>query len=162
RDAGDVQRQQRDQHGDACEEHGTSGGAVGKGDRLGELVAFLQLASVPVDDEQGIVDATARPSMMPRIGVTEIMSTTLDSDRAPRAATATPNKAFRIGRPAATREPSMISSTIAATTTPTSSPAPAICGIPVAISVEKFTCRPSMGLSWNSSITASLVSCGTS
>ena len=57
RDAGDVEREQRDDHGGAGEDDRVAGCAVGEADRLAHLGALEQLLAVPVDDEEGVVDA---------------------------------------------------------------------------------------------------------
>jgi hypothetical protein len=74
--------------------------------------------------------------MTPSIGVTDIMSSTPEKDSTPRAPTDTPVSAIRMGRPAATRVPSMTSSTIPAMTTPITSAGPTSWEMSWAISRE--------------------------
>ena len=99
--------------------------------------------------------------MMPRIGVTDIMSSTLESDSAPSVAMPTPMSAVRIGSPAATSVPSSVNRTIAATTRPASSTGPTRAGISDAMEEEKSTETSATGASLKAATSASFVACVT-
>ena len=60
--------------------------------------------------------------MTPSTGVTDTISTVPESESAPSAPMPTPTRAVTIGNPAATSVPSIMNRTIAAATSPTSSP----------------------------------------
>jgi hypothetical protein len=56
-DAGDEQAHERDDHGEAGEDHGAARGREGLPDRLLDVVAACELVAVAGEDEQGVVDA---------------------------------------------------------------------------------------------------------
>ena len=99
--------------------------------------------------------------MMPRIGVTDVMSSTLESESAPSVAIPTPMSAVRIGSPAATSVPSRAKRTIAAITRPASSFGPTTDGTSDAMVWEKPAETPSTGASSKAAISASFVGCVT-
>ena len=93
--------------------------------------------------------------------MTDIMSSTLESDSAPSVAMPTPMSAVRIGSPAATRVPSSVNRTIAATTRPASSTGPTRAGISEAMEEEKSMETPPTGASSKAATSASFVACFT-
>ena len=93
--------------------------------------------------------------------MTEIMSSTLESESAPSVAIPTPMSAVRIGSPAATRVPSRAKRTIAASTRPASSFGPTTVGTSFAMEAEKPTETPSTGASAKAATSASFVACVT-
>ena len=101
---------------------------------------------------------TARPSMTPSMGVTDIMSITPENARVALVAMATPNSAVSTGSAAGTTARSMISSTRAAMITPTISAGPTREEMSCASSWENSASTPSTGWSLMASITALLVS----
>lgn len=105
---------------------------------------------------------TARPSITPSTGVTEMNSTTLENDRAVSEATPTPRTALTSGTAAPMTVRSIRSSTIAAMMTPPISPGPRIDGTPCAMSFETYTLTPWMSADSASSAMAVFVSAGTS
>jgi hypothetical protein len=60
-DPGHVEGEQRDDDRRSREEHGVAGGAVRQRDRLSDRVTVPELAPVPVDDEQRVVDPDREP-----------------------------------------------------------------------------------------------------
>lgn len=54
--AGDVEREQRDHDGGAGEDDGVTGRPVSQADRLMQIDPGPQLSTVPVEDEQRVVD----------------------------------------------------------------------------------------------------------
>ena len=101
---------------------------------------------------------TARPSITPSMGVTDIMSITPEKASVAAVEMPTPISAVNTGRMAGTRARSMTSSTMAAITTPTISAGPTRDEMSCASSWEKSTPTPSTGWSVTASMTASLVS----
>ena len=99
--------------------------------------------------------------MMPRIGVTDVISSTLESESAPSVAMPTPMSAVRIGSPAATSVPSRAKRTIAAITRPASSLGPTTDGTSDAMEEEKPAETPSTGASSKAATSASFVACVT-
>ncbi len=79
---------------------------------------------------------TARPSITPSTGVTDTNSTSPENDSDARDATPTPSSAVTRGREAPITVPSMRNRTIAAMTTPATSPGPRIDGTVCAMSCE--------------------------
>ena len=61
RDAGEHQRGQRDDDRGAGEDDGAAGRRHRAGDRREQLLAVQEVAAVPVDDEQCVVDADGQP-----------------------------------------------------------------------------------------------------
>ena len=104
---------------------------------------------------------TARPSITPSMGVTDIMSTAPENESVMQVATATPSSAVSTGSAAGTRARSMMSSTSPATTTPMISDGPSSAVMSCAISWENSTPTPSTGWARTASITAVLVSAST-
>jgi hypothetical protein len=105
---------------------------------------------------------TARPSITPNTGVTEMNSTRLENDRAASDATPMPSTALTSGTAAPTIVRSIRKSTIAATMTPAISPGPRMDGTPWAMSFDTYTRTPSIFAASALSEIAVLVLCGTS
>ena len=61
RDAGQDERPEGDDHRGAGEHHGAAGGGHGPRDRLAQVHPVQDVAAVPVDDEQRVVDADREP-----------------------------------------------------------------------------------------------------
>ena len=145
RDAGEVEREQRDEHGRAGEDDGVARGAVGQADRLVHRHALLELRAVPVQDEERVVDADRQAQHHPQHRRDrDELDEARERQRCEHADADAEQGASTSGSAAPISVPSMTNSTIAAMITPPISPGPRIAGTPWAMSFDTSTSTPSM------------------